>query len=232
MNVIDYITITCIIRNVRWQITFNYMKNVIDYNRLRLLHFCNKAMYNTFIVYLMYCLSILKRLPLPLSTFPVNSQFVSPLSGPLKRCFPHIFWPTPTPLYINFSYNCLKLYRLTLNVHFSFQLLILIMYLLILVCLFLFFLLFFFLFLVYECNPFHIIETVLICSVWNNVKIKPISLVIKKKKFKSVILIDYFRYLISSLEFENEYLNLCSRRDTGIAVIIQLKVKRLKSHMI
>jgi hypothetical protein len=29
MNVIDYITITCNLRNVRLQITFDYMKNVI-----------------------------------------------------------------------------------------------------------------------------------------------------------------------------------------------------------
>ena len=36
MNVIDYITITCNLKNVRLQITFDYMKNVIDYNRLRL----------------------------------------------------------------------------------------------------------------------------------------------------------------------------------------------------
>ena len=36
MNVIDYITITCNLRNVRLQITFDYMKNAIDYNRLRL----------------------------------------------------------------------------------------------------------------------------------------------------------------------------------------------------
>ena len=36
MNVIDYITITCNLRNVRLQITFDYMKNVIDYNRLGL----------------------------------------------------------------------------------------------------------------------------------------------------------------------------------------------------
>jgi len=38
MNVIDYITITCNLKNVRLQITFDYMKNVIDYNRLRLPH--------------------------------------------------------------------------------------------------------------------------------------------------------------------------------------------------
>jgi hypothetical protein len=36
MNVINYITITCNLKNVRLQITFDYMKNVIDYNRLRL----------------------------------------------------------------------------------------------------------------------------------------------------------------------------------------------------
>ena len=36
MNVIDYITITCNLKNVRLQITFDYMKNVIDYNRLQL----------------------------------------------------------------------------------------------------------------------------------------------------------------------------------------------------
>ena len=36
MNVIDYITITCNLKNVRLQITFDYMKSVIDYNRLRL----------------------------------------------------------------------------------------------------------------------------------------------------------------------------------------------------
>jgi hypothetical protein len=35
MNVIDYITITCNQKNVRLQITFDYMKNVIDYNQLR-----------------------------------------------------------------------------------------------------------------------------------------------------------------------------------------------------
>jgi hypothetical protein len=35
MNVIDYLTITCNLKNVRLQITFDYMKNVIDYNRLR-----------------------------------------------------------------------------------------------------------------------------------------------------------------------------------------------------
>jgi hypothetical protein len=35
MNVIDYITITCNLKNVRLQITFDYMKNVIDYNRLQ-----------------------------------------------------------------------------------------------------------------------------------------------------------------------------------------------------
>ena len=34
MNVINYITITCNLKNVRLQITFDYMKNVIDYNRL------------------------------------------------------------------------------------------------------------------------------------------------------------------------------------------------------
>ena len=34
MNVIDYITITCNLKNVRLQITFDYMKNVIDYKRL------------------------------------------------------------------------------------------------------------------------------------------------------------------------------------------------------
>ena len=37
MNVIDYITITCNLNNVRLQITFYYMKNVIDY-KLRLPH--------------------------------------------------------------------------------------------------------------------------------------------------------------------------------------------------
>jgi hypothetical protein len=37
MNVIDYITFTCNLKkNVRLQITFDYMKNVIEYNRLRL----------------------------------------------------------------------------------------------------------------------------------------------------------------------------------------------------
>ena len=36
MNVIDYITITRNLKNVRLQITFDYMKNVIDYNGLRL----------------------------------------------------------------------------------------------------------------------------------------------------------------------------------------------------
>ena len=36
MNVIDYITITCNLKNVWLQITFDYMKNVIDYNRLQL----------------------------------------------------------------------------------------------------------------------------------------------------------------------------------------------------
>ena len=36
MNVINYITITCNLKNVRLRITFDYMKNVIDYNRLRL----------------------------------------------------------------------------------------------------------------------------------------------------------------------------------------------------
>ena len=36
MNVINYITITCNLKNVRLQITFDYMKNVIEYNRLRL----------------------------------------------------------------------------------------------------------------------------------------------------------------------------------------------------
>ena len=36
MNVIEYIMITCNLINVRLQITFDYMKNVIDYNRLRL----------------------------------------------------------------------------------------------------------------------------------------------------------------------------------------------------
>ena len=36
MNVIDYIMITCNLKNVRLQITFDYMKNVIDYNQLRL----------------------------------------------------------------------------------------------------------------------------------------------------------------------------------------------------
>ena len=40
MNVIGYITITCNLKNVRLQITFDYMKNVIDYNRLRLPHVC------------------------------------------------------------------------------------------------------------------------------------------------------------------------------------------------
>ena len=39
MNVIDYITITCNLKNVRLQITFDYMKNVIDY-KLRLPHVC------------------------------------------------------------------------------------------------------------------------------------------------------------------------------------------------
>jgi hypothetical protein len=38
MNVIDYITITCNLKNVTLQITFDYMKNVIDYNQLRLPH--------------------------------------------------------------------------------------------------------------------------------------------------------------------------------------------------
>ena len=33
---VNYITITCNLKNVRLQITFDYMKNVIDYNRLRL----------------------------------------------------------------------------------------------------------------------------------------------------------------------------------------------------
>jgi hypothetical protein len=33
MNVINYITITCNLKNVRLQITFDYMKNVIDHNR-------------------------------------------------------------------------------------------------------------------------------------------------------------------------------------------------------
>jgi hypothetical protein len=37
MNVIDYITITCNLENVRLHITFDYMKNVIDY-KLRLPH--------------------------------------------------------------------------------------------------------------------------------------------------------------------------------------------------
>jgi hypothetical protein len=36
MNVLNYITITCNLKNVRLEITFDYMKNVIDYNRLRL----------------------------------------------------------------------------------------------------------------------------------------------------------------------------------------------------
>ena len=36
MNVIDYITITCNLKNDRLQISFNYMKNVVDYNRLQL----------------------------------------------------------------------------------------------------------------------------------------------------------------------------------------------------
>ena len=37
MNVIDYITITCNLKkNVQLQNTFDYMKNVTDYNRLRL----------------------------------------------------------------------------------------------------------------------------------------------------------------------------------------------------
>jgi hypothetical protein len=44
MNVIDYITITCNLKNVRLQITFEYMKNVIDYTdydyKLRLPHVC------------------------------------------------------------------------------------------------------------------------------------------------------------------------------------------------
>jgi hypothetical protein len=35
MNVIDYIMITCNLKNVRLQITFDYMKNVIDYNQLQ-----------------------------------------------------------------------------------------------------------------------------------------------------------------------------------------------------
>jgi hypothetical protein len=43
MNVINYITITCNLKNVRLQITFDYMKNVIDYNRLRLPHVCKEA---------------------------------------------------------------------------------------------------------------------------------------------------------------------------------------------
>ena len=44
MNVIDYITITCNLKNVRLQITFEYMKNVIDYTdydyKLQLPHVC------------------------------------------------------------------------------------------------------------------------------------------------------------------------------------------------
>jgi hypothetical protein len=36
MNVIDYITITWYLKIVRLQITFDYMENVINYNRLRL----------------------------------------------------------------------------------------------------------------------------------------------------------------------------------------------------
>jgi hypothetical protein len=36
MNVIDYIAITCNLKNVRLQITIDYMKNVINYNRLQL----------------------------------------------------------------------------------------------------------------------------------------------------------------------------------------------------
>ena len=43
MNVINYSTITCNLKkNVRLQITFDYIKKVIDYNRLRLHEKCNR----------------------------------------------------------------------------------------------------------------------------------------------------------------------------------------------
>jgi hypothetical protein len=63
-----------------------------DYDyKLRLPHVCNKTMYKTFIIFFMYCLSILKRLSLPLSTFPVNSQCVSPFQVPSRDVSPTFF---------------------------------------------------------------------------------------------------------------------------------------------